>query len=414
MSALYRRCGCQSPDGKSYPTLPEQATDAHRGAACPSLVSNARHGSWGFSVSAGFHPGTGKRVQVKKMGFATKREAQAARAKVVTDASAGKLRTPEKTTVGAYFEEWIERARGRDNKPLRGSTMSNYRRYVAKEIVPALGALRLVDVRRRHVQEFIDRLERDGRGATTIRRIHAVLSGAFPSAVKRDLIADNPAHNVDLPNVERERIRPWSPKQVGDFIEVAYGHRLGAMFETVLLTGLRRGEVIGLHWSDVDIAGRAITVRTNRTMAGLVVVENPTKTEDGQRTVPIPARLAESLIAWRSVQELEQADAGVAWNGTSYVFTYEDGSPLLPQYATRLFEKLRVKAGLPKVTFHGQRHEAIALMIAGGADLLTVSRIAGHSSVGITGDIYGHVFEAGKMRAAEGAAALLPPRVVTA
>lgn len=71
-----------------------------------------------------------------------------------------------------------------------------------------------------------------------------------------------------------------------------------------------------------------------------------------------------------------------------------------------------MKAGLPTVTFHGQRHEAIALMIAGGADLITVSRIAGHSSVGITGDIYGQVFEAGKIRAAEGAAALLPPRVL--
>lgn len=125
-----------------------------------------------------------------------------------------------------------------------------------------------------------------------------------------------PGAQLDLPNVERERIRPWSPEQVGGFIEVAHGYRLGALFETVLLTCLRRGEVIGLHWSDVDLAGQALTVRTNRTIAGLVVVENPTKTEDGQRTVPIPARLAESLIAWWSVQELEQADAGVAWKGS--------------------------------------------------------------------------------------------------
>ena len=410
MSALYRRCGCQTPDGKTYGTLPEQATETQRTNACPSLLSNPRHGSWGLSVSAGFHPGTGKRVQIKRMGFATKREAQAARAQLVTEASTGKLRAPEKTTVGAYFAEWIDRARGKDGKPLRGSTLSNYRRYVDHDIVPALGALRLTDVRRHHVQAFLDRLGREGRGTTTIRRIHATVSGAFASAVKRDLISENPAHGVDLPNVERERIRPWTPEQVGNFIEVAYTHRLGILFETVLLTGLRRGEAIALRWSDVDLAGQTITVRANRTMAGADVVEHFAKTEDGQRRVPIPGRLAESLGAWRSVQVLERTEAGAVWEGTDYVFTYENGAPLLPQYPTRLFEKLRVKAGLPKVTFHGQRHEAFALMIAGGADLLTVSRIAGHSSVGITGDIYGHVFEAGKLRAAEGAAALLPTR----
>lgn len=177
-----------------------------------------------------------------------------------------------------------------------------------------------------------------------------------------------------------------------------------------MFTGMRRGELIGLRWTDIDLAKRVITIRNNRVQAAGRILDQSTKTDAGERYVDLDDRSAGALIGWQIQQAAEQETGQEAYQATGYVFTMEDGRPLKPQYATRLFESLRVKAGLPKLTFHGQRHEHASLMIAAEVDIAVVSKRLGHSSISITSDIYGHLIGSASRNAAENAAALVPAK----
>ena len=177
-----------------------------------------------------------------------------------------------------------------------------------------------------------------------------------------------------------------------------------------MFTGMRRGELLGLRWTDVDMTRRAVTVRNNRIQAGTQIIEAAPKTRAGRRTVDLDDRSSAALVRWRLAQQEEATAWGEAYTETGYVFTYENGQPLRPQYASRLFDKLRVEAGLPKMTFHGQRHENASLMIAAGTDIAIVSKRLGHSSISITGDIYSHLIGSASREAAESTAALVPRR----
>ena len=287
--------------------------------------------------------------------------------------------------------------------------------YIVRDIAPTpLGRMRLSDIRRFHINQFSDHLIAEGRGPTTVRRIAAVIQGALRAAEQEDLIESNPSTGIRLPKVDRHEFEPWEPAQVGHFLDTAGSHRLGALFELAVLTGMRRGEIIGLRWSDVDLTRRSIAVRNNRVQAGKKIVEHQPKTKAGRRAVDLSDAAAGALIGWKVKPDNEHAEWGDAWQTTGYVFTYEDGTPLKPQYVTRLFDKIRLQAELPKLTFHGQRHEFASLMIASGADIAMVAKMLGHSSIVITSDLYTHLIGSRARQASESAAALLPPRGASA
>jgi integrase len=173
---------------------------------------------------------------------------------------------------------------------------------------------------------------------------------------------------------------------------------------------LRRGEITGLHWEDVNLATRKIVVRRNRVTAnGRVIEQKTTKTKAGLRTVPLSDFAVATLLAWQLRQAEEVESAAEAWQTQGHVFTMDDGRPLDPSYVTRLFQKLRKGSGeeLPPLTFHGLRHCHASLMLASGADLAVVSKLLGHKSITITADIYGHLIGTVASDAVNGAANLI-------
>lgn len=403
MSGVFRRCGCRNAAGRQYGTLPDRATDAQRARACPTMLEDPKHGRWSFRLSAGFDPVTKKRRQVNGASYDTKREAQQARNAAATRLDQGKLSAPSRETFAEYLPKWLERRSRigtRGGKPLASTTLENYRRYADQDIIPSrLAAMRLRDVRRGHVQAFVDDLVAAGRGAVTVRRVVAVIQGALSSAVRDELIDETPARLLELPAVDAQEFKPWEAAQVGHFLDVAAGHRLGALFEVAVFTGLRRGELLHLAWTDVDLARRELRVR-----------RDTTKTDAGKRRVALDDRAVGALVAWQFAQEAERAAWGKAYADSGLVFTYEDGRPLKLQYATRLFDKLRVAAGLPEMTLHGLRHQQASLQLAAGTPLAVVSKRLGHSSVSVTADIYSHLLESTEHDAANAAAALVPAR----
>ena len=167
-------------------------------------------------------------------------------------------------------------------------------------------------------------------------------------------------------------------------------HRLGALFEIAVLTGLRRAELCGLRWSDVDLAAGKITVRRSRvSVRGRVLEQATTKTRAGLRTVPLSDAAVSALLSWQLRQAEETEAAPEAWRTEGHVFTMEDGRALDPSYVTRLFSTLRKVGGeeLPPLSFHGLRHCSASLMLASGADIAVVSKLLGHASIAITADV---------------------------
>ncbi|NKR11220.1 MULTISPECIES: tyrosine-type recombinase/integrase [Paenarthrobacter] len=397
-SDIYRRCGCRDENKKQY------------GTKCPQLAKDPKHGSWGFYVAAGVDPATGKRRQVRQAGFATQKAAREARNKVARDLDQGTFVKRSKERYGDYLDEWLERHRT-TGKGLEATTYDNYARYIRNDIKGTeLSRMLLSDIRRYHLNDFLRSLSEAGRGAVTVRRIAAVLQGSLRAAARSQRIDINPATELELPKVEKKPVQAWEPAQVGHFLDVAATHRLGALFELAMFTGMRRGELVGLRWEDIDLPARTLNVRNNRVQAEGRVVDKGTKTDAGKRVIDLDDRAAGALIGWQIQQKQEQEAAQEAYSPSGYVFTMEDGRPLKPQYATRLFEALRTKAGLPKLTFKGQRHEHASLMIAADVDIAVVSKRLGHSSISITSDIYGHLIGSASRKAAENAAALVPAR----
>lgn len=408
MSDIYRRCGCRSASGKLFGPLPDRGTDAQKSAACPLLLADPKHGSWGFAVSGGTHRGTGQRVQVRKMGFASKKLAQAARAKVVTDISTGRFKGDQKITVGDYLPSWLDR---RVSDGMRASTERMYRRYVTNDIVPSFGAVKLTELRKYHVDKMIQDLRRANRGATTVRRIHAVLSSALSAAERLDLVDFNAASKIALPSVGKSKTRIWEPETVREFLDFATKQRLGALFELAIFTGMRRGELAGLRWVDVDFTRRELIVRQQRVQIGKTVVEGAVKTDSGQdRRVSLGSEAIGALVAWKLKQDEEAETLRVVYEASGYVFTYEDGRPLRPALISRVFDTLVTASKLPHMRFHDLRHEHASLLLSGGVDIAVVSKRLGHSTIAVTSDLYSHLLSDANRAAADAAESMLPPK----
>ena len=169
----------------------------------------------------------------------------------------------------------------------------------------------------------------------------------------------------------------------------------------MLATGLRRGEALALHWSDVDLDAGLLRVRwtLSRTSQGLQLDEP--KTDKSRRTVPLPRSAVEALRAHRTQQQEEQLASAGAWQEHGLVFTTEIGTPLEPRNVLRRFEVLAERAGLRGVTPHTLRHSAASLLLAAGTHTKVVQEHLGHSSYAITADIYSHVGPAQQREAAD-------------
>jgi integrase len=397
-NSVYRRCGCRDEHGKQL------------GKNCPKLKTDPKHGTWAFYLSAGSDPKTGQRRQYRKAGFKTKRQADSELAELKFKLDRGAYTKPTRKTLGEYAQEWLPH-RERSGKGLRATTVAAFTYYIAHDIEPsALGRMKLADIRRYHVTEFVAELNQAGRGPQTVRRIVTLLGTIFASAVRDELISTNPARDIDKPKLSEGPVKVWEPDDVRTFLMRCSQHRLGALFEVAAQTGLRRGEITGLRWADVDLAKRTIVVRRNRvTVNGRVQEQTAPKTKAGLRTVPLSDFAVATLLTWQIRQDEEREGAREAWQTEGHVFTMEDGRPLDPAYVTRLFQKLRKGPGgeLPPLSFHGLRHCHASLMIASGADIAVVSKLLGHASISITADVYGHLIGTVASDAVNGAAALI-------
>lgn len=363
-------------------------------------------GAWSYRLDLGFDD-AGKRRQRQVGNFATKREAQAALNEALAGLQKGTYVAPSKQTVRDFLETWIETV-----KPeLAITAWTNYSEVLRSYVLPYVGSVRLadlspMDIKRWH-GELLDHGRRDGTplAVNSVKLAHRVLHRALADGVRWNVLPANPASSVRVPKGEHKEMSVWTSEEARRFLDSLEHDRLRALWELALHTGMRRGELAGLRWSDVDLEKATLTISQQRTTAGSETVTMAPKARS-QRQLLLADPTVSSLRDHLDRQTIERTMAGVAWVESGYIFVDESGEPLLPQRITKMFAAAITRADVPTIRLHDVRHTMATNALAAGIHPKVVQEQLGHATIAVTMDIYSHVPQAVRREGADKIAGL--------
>ncbi|MFE9374092.1 tyrosine-type recombinase/integrase [Streptomyces sp. NPDC006711] len=295
-------------------------------------------------------------------------------------------------TRSAKLSEWLTFWLESVVKPRRKlSTYDKYEAHVRLYLAPMIGGKRLESLGTADVRRFLLQLEKKTTGATA-KESHRVLRSALSAACREEMITRNVAKLVEPPRPTPRELSPWSLDETLTFLAAARLDPLYAAFVLAIAMGLRRGEIMGLRWSDIDLGQRTLTVRQQLQRRRGVLYNDETKGRRS-RALPLPAMCVAPLRWHRMRQAAARESAGAAWQESGYVFTTRTGRPVEPRNVHRSFVRVSETAGLRVVRLHDARHGCATLLTAAGVAPRVVMEILGHSQISLTMDVYTHVVQ---------------------
>jgi integrase len=322
-----------------------------------------------------------------------KTEAEArARVRELQEQHSAGLRLDKSPTLEQFLRAWLEEVIKRHRKP---ATYDSYAQLCRLYIYPNLGGIKLEALQSPHIQRLLNKLTDDG--LQSARNVHALLRTALNQAMRWQYIGRNPAATglVTAPAARKSETPPLTVDGARRLLKTIEGHRLELVYRLVLSLGLRKGEVLGLRWSDVDWERRSLRIeqQVQNDRAGKVRIVRP-KTKESRRIVFLPDVLIAALrLHWQRQQD-ERATRDTEWREHGLIFPSNVGTPMSPRNIVRHFKSALAATDLATTTrFHDLRHSCASILLAQGVPLTEVSKLLGHSSIQITADLYGHVYE---------------------
>ena len=362
-------------------------------------IRKRKDGRWEGRYTAGHDPETGKAIYKNVLGK-TQTEVKEKLKQAIGETQALDITKAGKYTVGEWMEVWFQ---DYAKIKVRPSSHQTYQGYIHNHIQPNMGDIPLEKLTSLDIQKFykklltqgrVDRVEAKGQpkglSAKTVRNIHQILSSALKLAQEQRLILTNPAEGCALPRVEHQEMKTLTTVQLASFFQEARESGVFELYYLELATGLRRGELLGLKWEDIDLERGYLRVRRQVSRINGEVVEAPLKTKNAYRTLP----LAEDTV---SVLREQRKKVG----NSPWVFPSPSGGPISPDSVLHMLHRVLKRAGLPKVRFHDLRHTFATLALQNGVDVKTVSGMLGHFSAGFTLDTYAHITSAAQRQAAQ-------------
>ena len=348
---------------------------------------------WELKFDLGRDPVSGKRLSRYVTFKGTKREAQAELNRLLNRRNEGTYVDPTKMTVAEYLEHWL--AVDIDRR-VATKTARRHRGIVHHQISPRIGRIPMRKLTPVHIEAFEAELQQSGyvkgrkRGhglaAQTVLHVHRTLSQALAHAVKTGVLFKNPAEQVKPPRPRRREIAILTKPEVAAVLRAAEETWIYLPVLVGITTGMRRGEILGLRWSDINFNAATLTVNQSlERMKGKSVFKSP-KTNTSRRTITLPAMTLEALKAHRSKQATECLQLGLG--KAELVFSHGDKTTLDPDSLTKAFDRLIATTGVRRITFHGLRHTHISHQLMDGVHVKIVSERAGHTSISTTLSVY--------------------------
>jgi integrase len=309
--------------------------------------------------------------------------------------------TDSKLTVARWVDQWQKsNLQASDRK---ASTKETYRFLSSSHLKPApFGELELAKVRPSHIDALLEKLKSEGYSESTVRNLYAVLNSVLDGARRDELIAANPIREVKRPRVTKQEAKHLTPESVRELLDATVGTRYESVLRLISATGLRRGEAIGLEWSDIQFEKKIMRIRFTVSRVQGELIKTSPKTANSRRDIPLSDGVIQLLKSHRKTQVAERLRAGDQWQDNNLVFSTELGGLIDPRNLLRAFTKAAHSAGLENVGLHTLRHSAATAMLNAGVPMHVVSRILGHSSISITVDTYGHITEDSQRDAMDG------------
>ena len=360
-------------------------------------IRKRKDGRWEGRYVVGHDPITGKMISRNVLGK-TQAEVKEKLRTAIENSKRLDYTQTGKYTVGQWMDEWFE---AYAKVKVRPSSHQTYKGYIENHIKPNIGDIPIEKLTSLQLQKFyrllltegrIPRIESEkqprGLSAKTVRNINQVISSAMDMAVRHKLILTNPTEGCELPKVEHREMKTLPAEQLGAFLREAKESGVYELYYLDLATGLRRGELLGLKWEDIDLQNGIIHVRRQVARVDGEVKELPLKTKNSYRNIS---------ISWDAVAMLTEMEAH---RSSDYVFPSSTGGPISPDSVNNMLHRVLKRAGLPSIRFHDLRHTFATLALQNGVDIKTVSGMLGHFSAGFTLDTYAHVTTSAQKEAA--------------
>lgn len=371
-------------------------------------IYKRKNGSWA-GVTRYVDPDTGEKKKHFVYGKNPK-ETAAKKQKFEDGLKKGILPKAGQITVGQWLDEWIETYA----KPrVRQNTYEGYHRIISSHLKPSIGAIILSELRPNHVQKMLNQKQKNGNlrtggplGARQIEYIFTVLNMAVTQAVKNNMVIRNVCDATNKPQKVRKEFIPWTSLEINRFLQTVKHDRLFALYMVACGAGLRRSEILGLKWDDIDLEGGTLTVR--RTLVRVKGIPpykfGEPKTIKSRRTIPLPDSVTRALTTWKSQLAVEKLrwrelhkempkETIPPFNQFNLVFCNEMGEPTNPESISRAFKRDLGKAKLRNIRFHDLRHGHATMLLELGENIKVISDRLGHSTITLTADTYSHVTE---------------------
>ena len=372
----------------------------------------SRHGhvykrgdSWTYVLDVSL-PGQ-RRRQKSKGGYRTKRDALSALNEAQGALQRGVYVEPSRLTIKMFLiDHWLPAIKSR----LRKSTLEGYRSSIRSHVLPRLGELLLQaltpDQLNAFYSELLEEGRRNGKGGLspkTVHNVHVMLHKALHDAVRWNYLPRNVAQFADPPRQTSsgKAMRAWSPGELRSFLLLVENDPHFAAWVLAANTGMRRGEVLGLRWQDIDFDRRRLAIRQTIISIDYQVEISEPKTARGRRSVALDSGTVAALRSHRVAQNQQKLKLGEAYQDFGLVFCREDGTPIHPDRFTQMFDKHVKDSGLPRIRLHDLRHTHATLALAAGIHPKVVSERLGHSTVAFTMDVYSHAIPSMEAEAAE-------------